>query len=359
MKRCVIAAVLFALLLCGCRPKPAVSEQVIVTGIGIDRRDGQYVLSIQAVEALKTSGSLSEQSDTATAVYTAQGRSVAEALQAFLNETGKSTYILQNQIIVLSAALCREESLFAVLDYFIRNQEGRALVDLVVCREDPAALLDITTGSDAIPAEYVSQLLEEGSRWGRSVEARLLDAERAFSGMYDAALPILAMKDGAPTLAGTALFRDGIWAGELTAAQTGGLRLAADAPEFCLYTVEDTAAQCEEIRSTLTVRPQGDHWEYHVTVAATVRVVEEGRALSAVDKQTLVLRLEEQIASDVTQALNTVVREYGSDPLGLARHTAAQYRSSGATQASVRAVLPQSRFVVTAELSLTDSGFLR
>lgn len=359
MKRCLAVAVTMVLLLCGCRSEAAAQEQVIVTGLGIDRRDGHYVLSIQAVEALKTSGSLSEQNETATAVYTASGRSVAEALQAFLNETGKSTYILQNQVIVVSMALCREESLFAALDYFIRTQEGRALVDLVVCRDDPAALLDIDTGNDAIPAEYVSQLLKEGHRWGRSVRARLLDAERASSGMYDVALPILEMTDGTPALSGTALFRDGALAGELTVAQTTGLRLAGDEPDYCLYTVGDIAARCESIRSTLLVQPQGNRWHYHVMVTATVQAVEEGSTVSDGEKQRLVRRLEERIVSEVTEALTAAVRDCDSDPLGLARHTAAKYRSSGVTQQAVREVLSQSRFRVTAALSLTDSGFLK
>ena len=356
MKRCIAAAMLLLVVLCGCRPQPAVSEQVIVTGIGIDRRDGRYVLSIQAIEALKTSGSLSEQNYTATAVYTAEGASVTEALQAFLNETGKSTYILQNQILVISMAQCREESLFTTLDYFVRNQEGRALVDLVVCRDDPAALLDVTTGSDAIPAEYVSQLLEEGNRWGRSARARLLDAERASSGMYDAALPILDVKDGTPTLAGTALFREGMLTGELTVTQTTGLLLADGEAEQCLYTVGDTAVQCEEICSELMIMPNGVGWKYRFTVGATVRIVEEGETLP--DRQTLLRQLEEKMEADVVEAM-TMMAEYRVDPLGLARRTAAKYRSSGATQEAVRTVLPQSECTVIVNLSMTDGGFLQ
>ncbi len=359
MKRCVAAALTLVLLLSGCRSEAAVAEQVIVTGLGIDRCDGEYVLSIQAVEALKTSGSLSEQSDTATAVYTAQGASVAQALQAFLNETGKSTYILQNQVIVISLEQCRAESVFTALDYFVRNQEGRALVDLVVCRGDPAALLDITTGSDAIPAEYVSQLLEEGQRWGRCVEARLLDAERASSGMYDIALPILEVRDGTPQLSGTALFRDGELAGELTVRETTGLLLADDAPEYCLYTLDDVTLRCEDIRTQLTVQPRGSGWAYHFTVNATVRMVEEGKALSSADKRALLKRLEETVQVDMQEVLTKIVHGCGSDPLGLARHTAAQYRGDGVTQQAVRDALPRSHFSAVADLSLTDSGFLQ
>ena len=357
MRRWIVAGVaLMMVVLCGCRAKQTVSDQVVVTGIGIDRRDGQYVLSIQAVEALKTSGSLSEQSETATAVYTAEGASVAEALQAFLNETGKSTYILQNQIIVISMAQCREESLFTTLDYFVRNQEGRALVDLVVCRSDPSVILDIDTGNDAIPAEYVSQLLAEGRRWGRCVQARLLDAERASSGMYDVAVPILEMGETSPSLSGTALFRDGRLAGELTESQTTGLLVAADEAEQCLYTIDGTAVQCGNIRTEVTVVPQGTVWEYRMAVKATAEVV-EGTA-SSPDSNDVEAALEEILKRDVLDAM-TVASEKNSDPLGLARRTAAQYRSDGVTQRAVREVLAQSRFTVTTEITVTKSGFLQ
>ena len=352
MKRWMVAGVgLLLMLLSGCRTKQTVSDQVVVTGIGIDRREGRYVLSIQAVEALRTSGSLSEQKETATAVYTAEGASVAEALQAFLNETGKSTYILQNQIIVISMAQCREESLFTTLDYFVRNQEGRALVDLVVCHGDPSALLDIDTGNDAIPAEYVSQLLAEGRRWGRCVQARLLDAERAFGGMYDLAVPILEMRETAPALAGTALFRDGRLTGELTETQTTGLLIAANETAQCLYTIDGNAVQCEDIRTTITIVPRGAVWEYRLAIKATAKAVEGGKFSPAA--------LEERLKGDVLHAMTAVVTEQNADPLGLARRTAAQYRSDGVTQHSVRNVLSQSRFTVTAEITARRRGFLQ
>lgn len=352
MKR-LLCIVLLPFLLIGCRAEPTVGEQVVVTGLGLTERNGVWTLSIQAVEALHTAGSLSEQSEPATAVYTASGRSVAEALQAFLNETGKRIYILQNQIILVEERTCRNTSLYAVLEYFIRNREGRALVKLAVSRGDPAALLGITTGSDAIPAEYLSQLVEEGHRYALCADAALLDAERALSGMYDAALPILEVQDKTPSLAGTALFREGKQAGSLTAQETVGLMLAAgDSPRY-LYTQDGNAFRLEEIDSRITVHPAGGGWEYHVAVSAAADTVE-----AAGDEPLPISRVEETLEQRILASLKRTATEYDSDPLGLARRTAMRYKNNGVTQSAARVALPRAVFTVDVTLTHTDKGFL-
>ena len=352
MKRLCSVLLVVSLLLCGCRSQTEVGEPVVVTGLGISRENGTWTLSVQAIEPLRTAGSLSEQDKAATAVYTASGDSVAEALQAFLNETGKRTYILQNRIVVLNLAQCRKDSLLQTLDYFIRNQEGRASVDLVICRGDPSALLDITTGSDAIPAEYVSQMLAEGQLFSQCTTARLLDAERALAGTLDIALPILQVVDGTPQLSGTALFSGDRLAGELTNRETVGLLLAAGESDYCLYTFDGVTYRLEELCSTVQVTLAEGGWQYHVDVSAVSRVVEASAEAPSLR------RVEEALAAEITAALTRSAVELGSDPLGLARRAAARYRHSGVTQASARKALPQATFTADVTLSQTDTGFL-
>ncbi len=347
---------LVCLLFCGCRREPSMGEQIIVTGIGIDERDGEWLLSIQAVDALKTTGSLSEQNETATAVYTASGDSVAKALQNFLNEAGKRTYILQNKILAVRDTLCRRQSMETILDYFIRNQEGRALVDVVVCRGDPSALLGITTGSDAIPAQYVSGLIDEGNRFGLAVETRLLDVQRASSGMYDLLAPILTVSEETPHLIGTAVFRGGMLCDELTTAETVGLQTAGGYTGRCLYTVEDVTFRLEGLRAETDVAKMNEAWRYHFTVKGTADVVEDGRgsALNESEKRRLITRVQTALAADAETALTRTMREYDADPLGLARLTAARYRYDGVTQQTARTALQNSTPTVTVLLSLRD-----
>lgn len=98
---------------------------MVVTAIGIDDKEGECGVSIQAIEVLKTSGSLTEQEKNATSVYTVEGQSVAGALKAFVADSGRSTYILHNKVIALGLTQIEKAPLETLLDYFIRNHEGR------------------------------------------------------------------------------------------------------------------------------------------------------------------------------------------------------------------------------------------
>lgn len=353
----VLVIITAAAFLPSCREKPAISNQIIVTGIGLTETDAGCTLSIQAVEALKTAGSLSEQTENATAVYHAKGASVAQALQAFLNEAGRSTYILHNQIIGLGMEQYRNRSVFQTLDYFVRNLEGRSLVDLVICRDDPADLLSIQSGNDPIPSEYVSQLIQEGSDWGIAVKARLLDAQRASSGMYDMMIPLVEVKEKTPRLDGTALFRKGYLAGELTTEQTTGILFAADKIEKCLYTVEGVTFRITASSTKLHIEPFDGAYRYTFSIKGTADITETQTqtVFTQSEKDRLLSLLEEQICVDIQEAVQLAVFKYGCDPLALARRTAKEY---GITQEQASALLPESEYRFSADIRLAESGFL-
>ena len=134
----LILAVGFALLP-SCREKSLTNSRVVVTAVGIDAgEEADCRLSIQAIETLKTSGSLTEQAENATKVYDIEAPSVAGALQSFVTRTGRSSYILHNRAVVIGLEQAQRRPLSALLDYFIRNHEGRSTVDMAVCRGEAA-----------------------------------------------------------------------------------------------------------------------------------------------------------------------------------------------------------------------------
>ena len=353
----VLLSVLFLAFVPSCRDKPAISNQIVVTAIGLEKERDVYHLSIQAVDSLKTAGSLSEQSESATAVYRASGPSVAQALQSFLNETGRSTYILHNQIIGLGMSQCRQTPLSEQLDYFIRNLEGRSLVDLVICRGDPSALLSIRSGNDAIPAEYVAQLLDEGADSGWVFSSRLLDVQRAMSGMYDVALPILAVEQEVPRLDGTALFRDGVLVGELTEEQTTALLIADNRVERCLFTANGLTFRLSQTDCRLDIAQQQGGYGYRFSVGGVVDMVETTALVTNAQKEQAVHSLSQELARIVCETVETVVSDYDCDPLGLARKTAKQYRT--VTQQQARRLLKNCHVTAQVDVRLGESGCLR
>ncbi len=318
MKR-LCTLLLLSLVLCGCNADTALRGEIVVTALGIHQKDGACALSVQAVEGLKTASSLSEQEESATAVYEASGESVSAALHAFLNEAGRRAYILQNQIVAVSTAQCETLSLFDTLDYLIRNGECRPLVPVVICRSDPAALLGISSGNDAIPARYVVGMLEEGAAWGSCAKRDLLDVQRASSGMFDATLPIVTVSDGTPRPDGTALFRNGTLVGELTEEQTTGLLLLGGELENLLYTANGVTYTLESLKTKRTVHKDGPGFRYTFAVTGRVRVTE--RQSDEEPQPSAVEIFVKTCMADVLQVLDAT----DCDPLGLARKTAQQY----------------------------------
>ncbi len=329
-------------LLCGCTADTALRGEIVVTALGIHQKDGAHVLSVQAVEGLKTASSLSEQEEPATAVYEASGKSVSAALHAFLNEAGRHAYILQNQIVAVSTAQCESLSLFDSLDYLIRKGEGRTLVPVVVCRGDPADLLGISSGNDAIPARYVVGMLEEGTAWGVCAKRDLLDVQRASSGMFDVSLPIVKVSDETPRLDGTALFRSGAFVGELTAEQTTGLLLLGGELKKLLYTESGVTYTLESVKTKLTVQTDGQQFRYEFAVTGQVSVTE--RQSDEKPRPSVVEDFVKTCMSSALQVLDTA----DCDPLGLARKTAQQYPA--VTQETVRSQLKNCNKTVSVEL---------
>ena len=183
----LIALALGMALIPSCKEKSQVSSRVIVTAVGIDGvptegeagENGDVRLSVQSVEPLLTSGSLTEQQDNATGVYEAEGASVADALHTFVSLTGRSAFIMHNRVIALGMEQAQSRTLSSLTDYFIRNHEGRPLVDVVISRTTAADLLNLKSTAFTVPAEQISMMLREGRHRGAAVRTRLLDLERA------------------------------------------------------------------------------------------------------------------------------------------------------------------------------------
>ena len=314
----LILAVGFALLP-SCREKSLTNSRVVVTAVGIDAgEEADCRLSIQAIETLKTSGSLTEQAENATKVYDIEAPSVAGALQSFVTRTGRSSYILHNRAVVIGLEQAKRRPLSALLDYFIRNHEGRSTVDMAVCRGEAAELLAVPSAGYTIPAEHLSVLLQQAGRQGFAVPTDLLDVERSTSGMY------------AMVMDGTAVFRRGEYAGELDEEATRGLLFGRGDLQTCTYplslpgTAEDPERLTVEVTSSKTkvrIWPEGEAAVIRLTISCKATVLEEYRAagLESSDLKAVAGALQEAILQDVRSALDKTIGDWGCDVYGFSR----------------------------------------
>lgn len=328
----LVAVLLGFCLLPSCREKSQINNRIVVTAVGIDEDEeqGGCRVSIQAIEALKISGSLTDQNENATSIYEASGRSVASAMKTFVTQTGRNTYILQNRAVVMSLDLLKKTALPATLDYFLRNYESRPDVGLLISRGDPAEVLSVPSSSYTIPSEYLSTLIREGQRWGFSAKTTLLDAERSFSGMFDAFIPIVRVQGSGDeaeiVMDGTAVFREGVFAGELDEEETRGLLFATGDLERCSLVLESpkgeaVTVEVKNIHSSIGVQAQGDAAQFTLRVSCSAEVTEEndGDPLTEAAVPELERQLIERIEREIQAAVRRTVEDYGCDVFGFGR----------------------------------------
>ncbi len=328
----VLAMAVAIALLPSCREKTETGSRVVVTAIGIDKGEEQDCrVSIQAIELLKTAGSLTEQAENATAVYTIEGETVAGALNAFVTQTGRSVYVLHNRAVVIGLAQARSQPLSALLDYFIRNHEGRSTVDIVVCRGEAAELLAVPSAGYTIPAEHLSLLIQEATEQGFSISSDLLDVEKSTSGMYDAALPIVRVDKSGGDLAmqvdGTAVFRQGRLVGELDTDATRGLLFGRDDLKSCAYVLDRPGGdgrltvRVENARTAVTVGRAGLDASFHLRVSCRATVLEEysAAALTPAQLDEVQAALEDRIRADMQAAIDHTIGRWNCDVYGFAR----------------------------------------
>ncbi len=339
-------------LLMGWKQDSVVHNRRVVTAVGLGGDATQYVVSVQAVEALKTAGNLTEQNESATAVYSAQGETVAQGFQQFLKTSGNRAYVLQNQMLVIGEELCRTRSLFTLLDYFMRTSESNGSVKVLVFRGDPADLLAVASGSEPIAATAISNLIDEGKQWGLCFDTTLLDVERAFSGMLDAALPLVELRDNAPQLAGTVLFRNGQWAGTLDTETTTGLLAAGDRLRRCVWETRGVAFDLESLKTELKIQKENDMLRFSFMLSGKARILEETTPINEEQRQLFLQQVAKQLQEKMMQALQEADR-YRSNPLGLAK------RALQAYPAKQLPSVHESEKQVTVSLAFADSGFFR
>ncbi len=353
MKRFSVIGLLITLLvvvglLPSCRSKTALRDRIVVTALGLNGTTGAYTVSVQSVESLKTASGLSEQSEAATAVYEAKGASFAAALDAFLEEAGRQTYILQNRLIVVNETLCRSASLFDTLHYLIRHTEGGSRVPIAVCRGEPSAVLNCQSGNDAISANYPVGILKDGIESGVCVPGTLLDVRRAASGMTDMAVPILRMVKERPHPDGTLLFREGVAVGELSAEQTTGLCLLLGRAKSVLLVLDGVTYAVQSPRTSIAITRDGTRHAYTFSVTAQAEVVEKRNGSTV--REALITDGVRQIVEQALTALDAV----DCDVLGLARLTAQHDRS--VTQKTARSHLKECDKAVSVTIRLGEGN---
>jgi len=152
--------------LSGCWDAEELNQRAVVSGIGIDRGPGNnnYVVSLQVIIADEISGKIGR-GGTPTTVYSAEGRSIIEAIRKASIQVPRLMSTAHVRIVVISEELARE-GISDILDFLDRDSDIRLTAKVFVAKKGIRAL-DVIAGLSPmgkITAYTLAQKAEISSR---------------------------------------------------------------------------------------------------------------------------------------------------------------------------------------------------
>lgn len=144
--------------LSGCWDAEELNRRAVVSGIGIDRGPGNkdYLVSFQVIIADEISGKIGR-GGTPTTVYTAEGRSIMEAVRKASLQVPRLMSTAHVRIVVISEELARQ-GISDILDFLDRDSDIRLTAKIFIAKK----------------ASERSTLLPGCPPWGKSPRIRLL-----------------------------------------------------------------------------------------------------------------------------------------------------------------------------------------
>lgn len=146
------------LLLCltGCYNYKELNEISIISSIAIDKKDGEYYVGAQIMNAKQDEESENSQ----VIVYTEKGKTINEALRKMTLKSPSELYGGHLSKLVVSEEIAKE-GIINIIDIFQRLTEIRNEFTITVTKNiDATDIIKVMTSPESVPAEYVKTSLE-------------------------------------------------------------------------------------------------------------------------------------------------------------------------------------------------------
>lgn len=154
------------LILAGCWDSVELNRRAIVSGVAIDRGEGEaekYVVSFQVIVAEEISGE-NARGISPVSLYTGKGRTMFEALANASRQTARFLSLGHVRVLVISEKLARE-GIKDMMDVLERESDTRLTSLIFVAKGQPASeLMSTMTVFSKIPANDLVEKLETTSK---------------------------------------------------------------------------------------------------------------------------------------------------------------------------------------------------
>lgn len=176
MKKVVFLPLIFSLVfsLSGCWSAHELTELAIAMGLGIDKTDDGYKVTVQIVNP----GEIAEKkggSALPITVYSAEGNSILEALRKLTTMTPRKVYLAHVRVILFGEELAKA-GIRKPLDFLSRDHEMRADFVIAIAKDLKAEeMLKVLTPMEKVAANKIFSSIETSEKNWAPTKIVLLD----------------------------------------------------------------------------------------------------------------------------------------------------------------------------------------
>lgn len=161
MKNKILILLFCVLILSGCNYRE-LNKIAIITGVGIDKKDNQYVVNMLIANAGK-SETTNKDGESQPTIYSASGKTLAEAIKKVNTKTPKQLYFGHINVVLISENIAKDGFL-TIADYLLRKPESRKKFYLIMTKDtSPKDVLEIVSPLESFPSQNIETLIEANS----------------------------------------------------------------------------------------------------------------------------------------------------------------------------------------------------
>ncbi|TMN22758.1 Ger(x)C family spore germination protein [Lentibacillus cibarius] len=210
----LLMALLLVLFLAGCWDRVEIEDRGFVVGAAVDlpkksAKKNEIKLTNQFVVpsgwGSPSQGSSGE--DPAYANIAATGKSLFAIDRKMAAMTSRSPYLSDMKLIAVSSELAKTKLFENVMDLFIRDQEMRRGVKVVIAEGDAAGILNIVPESEKLPVMHIESVMENNfQNLGNLKPLRVGDLHERLLGENSFIIPKVMKKGDSMKYQGAAVF---------------------------------------------------------------------------------------------------------------------------------------------------------
>ena len=338
MKSKLIILLLLCTLLSGCGNYRELNQIAIITGIGIDKKDDKYEVSVLIANAQKSETS-SKEGESQPTVYSGTGKSLVEATKVVERKTPKQLYLGHINVVLISEEIA-EDGFLKVADWLLRNPESRKKFYLILAKDSSAKdVLEIVSPLESFPSQNIATLMGANSKtqsitnsvtYSDFIKAILTEGEEGI-------LPSIKImgkenkgdsKDNLDQtnpntyleLEAIAIFKDDKFMGYTTNNESQAINILKNTVKQSVFTINydngEANITTKNISSNIKIK---DTDKFNITINGEARLAEINSEINLNDKKVikdLENKLNKKIENQITKVIKTMQEKYKSDIFG-------------------------------------------